>query len=190
MNTPAHVILSAGIFARADRPRVTAAAIAGGLVPDLSLYLIGTWMIGVAGQSPETFFRETYYADWMQAVMAVDNSIPLWTLGVVLALALRARIAAVFALCGLLHVAADFLLHHDDARRQFWPLGDWVFVSPVSYWDPAHYGDIFGPVETGLCVVFLVLIWRRFSGWIARGLILVAAALQLAPVIIWGLMFS
>lgn len=188
MNTPAHLILSAGIFARPDHHRLNAAAILGGLMPDLSLYLIGLWMLTLGGQSPETFFGVTYYTPWMQGVMAVDNSLPLWTLGLLIALALRNRIGAVFAACGIIHLVTDFLLHHEDARRQLWPISDWVFRSPVSYWDPNHYGSIASLVEVAGSAILLVVLWRRFAGIPAKAMILVAAAVQVAPGILFRLM--
>ena len=189
VNTPAHLILSAAVFARTDRRRVNAAALAGGMLPDLSLYLIGAWMMTIGGQSPELFFGTTYYSDWVQSVMSVDNSIPLWSLAVLFALLSRTPAAIAFATCGWMHVVSDFLLHNDDARAQFWPLGDWVFHSPVSYWDPAHHGDIAGLVEIGIVTVLLIVLWRRFSGWPARLAIALAGLAQLAPAIIWRLAF-
>ncbi len=190
MNTPAHLVLSAGLFARPDAQRVTAAALFGGLLPDLSLYLIGAWSMTVGGQSAETFFRETYYSAWVQQVMAVDNSILLWALAAVLALALRSAAGVAFGLSGLLHVVTDFLLHNDDARQHFWPLSDWVFVSPVSYWDPDHHGTVFGALETMGVLAILTLLWRRFEGRLARTVIAVAAVAQLAPMFFWAIVFA
>lgn len=72
-------------------------------------------------------------------------------------------IIAIFALSSLLHVATDFLLHHDDARAQWLPLSDWVFRSPVSYWNPDHYGRVFAVAEIGLAIGLVVTIGRRYS---------------------------
>jgi hypothetical protein len=68
----------------------------------------------------------------------------------------------VFAVAALLHVGTDFLLHHNDARRHFWPLSDWVFRSPLSYWDPAYHGDVFVFFEIGLGLSLAAILWRRF----------------------------
>ena len=91
---------------------------------------------------------------------------------------------------GLLHcrgdAAVDFFLHNEDARRQFWPLSDYVFRSPVSYWDPARYGQIVAPIEVALVLVLtLLLLWRQRRMW-ERGLILVAATIQILPIIVTG----
>jgi len=58
MNTPAHVIIGAAAFARRDRPAVTGAAFAGGLLPDLSLYLMAGWAIWVQGIAPRIVFDD------------------------------------------------------------------------------------------------------------------------------------
>ncbi|MDQ6971679.1 MAG: hypothetical protein Q9M30_03440 [Mariprofundaceae bacterium] len=73
-----------------------------------------------------------------------------------------------------LHSCFDFPLHHNDAHHHFYPLSMWQFHSPVSYWDPAHYGGIAGPVE--LMVVLAGGAWllrttgspvvKHSAGWI------------------------
>ena len=169
---------------------MTAAALLGGLAPDLSLYLMAGWHLMVLGTDAEIVFRQLYYSDRWQAIFAVDNSFILWGIG--LAIAVSARSAWAVALTGsaLLHLALDFPLHHDDARRHFWPITDWVFESPISYWDPAHYGGIVGLIEAALVVVLLVVLWRRFQGAVARSVIVASGTLQVAPAIIWAFVFS
>ena len=67
---------------------------------------------------------------------------------------------------------------------------DWVFRSPLSYWDRHHYGQIVGPVEIAACIALSVLLWRRFRGWPARALILLGLMLEAAPAIMFALMFA
>ncbi|SLN57511.1 hypothetical protein PSA7680_03011 [Pseudoruegeria aquimaris] len=181
MNTPAHLLLGAAVFARPKARAVTAAALLGALMPDLSLYLLAGGSIYVLGIPPETVFDEYYFSDGWQTIFAIDNSFVLW--GALFAFALwwrRAPLIA-FAGSGLLHLVTDFLLHNDDARRQFWPLSDWVFHSPVSYWDPAHYGRIMGPLEALLCLALGVILWRRFHGPVARLSVLLLLGLEILP---------
>ena len=189
MNTPAHLVVGMAAFGRPGRPIVILAALVGALLPDLSLYVLSGWHLLVLGTSAETVFRELYYSDAWQAVFAVDNSIPLWALALVVGLAFGWTWLTAGAGAGLLHLATDFFLHHDDARRHLWPLSDWVFVSPVSYWDGAHYGDIVGPLETLLVLVLCAWTWTRLRapGW--RVLIVLLGLAQLAPMLVWRLMF-
>jgi len=189
MNTPAHLIFGAAAFARHAQPAVTSAAIFGALLPDLSLYLLVFWALVIDGLSAEVVFGRLYFSDLWQGIFAVDNSFVLWGFVLVLGLWFRARLVTVFAASGLLHILFDFLLHHDDARRHFWPASDWVFVSPVSYWDPSHFGNIAGPVEVAVSLLLCLVLWHRFRSVTARALITLAALAEAAPPLIFGFLF-
>jgi len=215
LNTPAHLILGAAAFGRPGAPAVTSAAVFGSLAPDLSLYLMAGWSLFVQEVPARTVFSERYFSDDWQRIFAIDNSFVLW--GLLLAVALWLRSGPAIALTGatllhrerrslrrlpaqllepaialtgaaLLHLALDFPLHHDDARRHFWPLSNWVFQSPVSYWDRNHYGAIVEPVEIALSLAACIWLWLRHRHWAARALVVAAALSQLAPGIMWVLM--
>ena len=190
MNTPAHLIFGVAAFGRPDSPRVTVAALAGALTPDLSLYLLAGWALVVQGLPPQTVFGTLYYSDAWQAIFRVDNSIPLWALALAAGAWARSPVAVAFAGAGLLHLVCDFPLHHDDARAHFWPLGDWVFVSPVSYWDPAHHGRVAGTIEALVSLALAVWLWRRFRSLAMRALIGLLAVAELLPAILFALVFS
>ncbi len=190
MNTPAHLIFGAAAFARPDQPKVTAAALLGALAPDASLYLMVGWHMFVLGTPARVIFNQYYFSGaWMQ-VFAIDNSFILWGLLLAFAFWLGRRWLVAFAGSGLLHLAFDFPLHHDDGRPQFWPLSDWIFESPISYWDHNHHGALVGALEIAICLVLLVVLWRRFSGLLARGAVLLAAGFQLFPVVMWAMVFG
>ena len=189
MNTPAHLIIGAAAFARPDAPRTTTATLIGGLLPDLSLYLLAGWHLLVLGTPGETVFREYYHSEEWQRIFAVDNSFVFWGLGLVAALWARSRSAVAFAGAGLLHLALDFPLHTHDARMHFWPLTDWRFESPVSYWDGAQGGDMVGWVELSLVVGLTVALLWRFRGTIWQWIFLGIAGLQVAPFFVWRLVF-
>jgi len=151
MNTPAHLIFGLAAFGDPARKAVTAAALAGALIPDASLYLM-------AGAHLLVLFRS----------------------------------AVIIALCSaaLLHLGLDFLLHHDDGRAHFWPISNWIFQSPVSYWDSNHYGNIVGPIEILLSLAACAYLWRRFIGRWMRGLIVVLGAMQTLPFVIFSIMIA
>ena len=189
MNTPAHLIFGAAAFGRANDSRATAAALAGGFAPDLSLYAMSAVSIWALGVSPHTVFREYYYSDAWQTVFAVDNSVLLWALLLAVALWRQWQLIVAFAGAGLLHLAFDLPLHNHDARRHFWPLSDWVFVSPVSYWDDAYHAGIVGPIEVGATMVLAVFcLWRFRQTWV-RGTVLVLAAAEASASGVWRLVF-
>jgi hypothetical protein len=189
MNTPAHLIFGAAAFARPGAGAVTAAALVGALVPDLSLYLMTAWARWMDGIPARVIFDRLYFSDSWQAVFAVDNSIPLWMLVLVAGLAARQAVVIAFAGSGLLHLVFDLVLHHDDARRMFWPLTDWVFRSPFSYWDSQHYGQMIGPLEIAACAGLSVVLWRRFRSPAARVLVAAGLAAETAPGLVFWMMF-
>ncbi|WP_135501392.1 cobalamin biosynthesis protein CobQ [Roseovarius aestuariivivens] len=190
MNTPAHVIFAAMAFARPYDRRRTIAAVAGALAPDLSLYLMVAVSLGLLGISPRTVFDELYFSDAWQAVFKVDNSFFVWGAAFGLVWWWNARNAMVFAAAGLLHLALDFPLHHDDGRPHFWPLTDWVFQSPLSYWDHAHHAGLIGPVEMALSALFCGILMLRFQSVRSRLVIVGLGAAQLFPLFIWAWIFA
>jgi hypothetical protein len=190
MNTPAHLILGLTAFGKVEAPKVTAAALAGALIPDLTLYLMAGTHLLLLGTDPQIVFGNLYFSERWQAIFRIDNSIVLWGMGLVFAI--WARSVWVIALCGaaLLHLGMDFLLHHDDGRAHFWPLTTWKFQSPVSYWDPNHYGRIVGLIEIAVSLALCAVLWRRFRGRAMRGLIALLALAETVPAIMFSLMFA
>jgi len=190
MNTPAHVIFATAAFAQPHNRRRTLAAVAGALGPDLSLYIMVIVSLFVLRLDPDYVFDTLYFSDAWQQVFKIDNSFFVWGAAFGLAWWMQAKNAMVFAASGLMHLALDFPLHHDDGRSHFWPVIDWVFESPLSYWDMAHHAGIIGPIEMGLSVLFCVILALRFTSLRSRLLIAALAAAQLAPVFFWVFVFD
>ena len=190
MNTPAHMIFGAAVFARPGSRWVNAAALLGGLLPDVPLMVMVGWSIWMRGIPAQTVFDSYYFSAEWQAVFRVDHGFLFWGGALVAGLCLRWPVLVAFAGSGFLHAFIDFLVHHDDARAQFWPLTSWKFQSPVSYWDRAHYGQYFGPLEIAVSILLCVLLWQRFQGLPARSLILLAGLAEAAPSIIFAVMFA
>jgi membrane-bound metal-dependent hydrolase YbcI (DUF457 family) len=168
MNTPAHILIGAALFGRGPGRAVVAAAAIGAVLPDLSLYLLAGWALHVQQIPPSIVFDELYFSPAWQKVFAVDNSLVLWGGALMLGLALRKPVLMAFAGSGVLHLLLDLLLHAGDGRPHFWPFSDWVFDSPVSYWDSHHHASIVVPLSAMICVLAFSVLWRR-SGWIGRG---------------------
>ncbi|EET49355.1 hypothetical protein [Thalassobium sp. R2A62] len=190
MNTPAHLIFGMAAFAKRDQPKVTAAALAGALIPDLSLYLMAGVSLFVLQIDPNVVFGKLYFSDAWQAVFRVDNSSVVW--GVLLAIALWRRTVWGIALTGaaLLHIGSDFPLHHDDGRAHFWPLTSWIFESPVSYWDRGHHARIVAPIEITLSLLFCLVLFRRLRSVWERALVVSLGLAEVAPGFIWLFVFA
>lgn len=189
MNTPAHLLVGTALFSRTDLKGTYLAALLGAMAPDLSLYVMVAVSIWGMGIPAETVFREYYYSDAWQQVFAVDNSFILWGVLFVLAFWRRWIRLVAFAGAGLLHLALDFPLHTHDARMHFWPVSDWVFESPVSYWDTAAHAGIVGPVGLFLSFGCAILLWRRFRQWGIRIASVAFLAMEAASSGIWRFVF-
>ncbi|MEO0938621.1 MAG: cobalamin biosynthesis protein CobQ [Pseudomonadota bacterium] len=173
MNTPAHLLIGGAVAGRRT-PRLVAWAMLGGLLPDLSLYVLAGVSLFVLRIPPTIVFDELYFSPAWQTVFAIDNSLLVW--GLALALALWTRRAGAIALClaALLHILLDLPLHAGDGRAHFWPLSDWVYDSPFSYWDRAHGAARIAPIEalfSGLAAVWLWSV-RGWVRWAALALLL------------------
>ena len=189
MNTPVHLIIGAAAFGKPGARIVTWAALAGSLLPDMSLFLMAGVSLFLLDIPAREVFGELYFSDAWQQVFAIDNSIVLW--GIACGLAIWRKIPWLIALCSavLLHLVADFLLHNSDARMQLWPLTDWKFFSPVSYWESARGGNIVGVVEliaTAVLGVYLLRVLRDLWLRIAIGTLVIV---QFATSHIWHFVF-
>ena len=140
MNTQTHVLVG-WIAATALRPSPKAmaavwiAAIAGGILPDLSMVLMVA-VESALGTPMQAVWNEAYYRMPWTLVDAMFNSLPLYAAIALLgAVVLRAPWVLALGLSGSLHVLLDLPVHASDAHAHFWPLTMWKFESPFSYWE-------------------------------------------------------
>ncbi|MBF9032889.1 cobalamin biosynthesis protein CobQ [Rhodobacterales bacterium HKCCE2091] len=159
MNTPAHMALGLAVLGRRARAGEVAAILAGGLLPDAFL------------------FAEHFLRGNAGLIVLADafNSVFLYAAAALVAWQAGPRWLLLLSLAALLHIAFDLPLHAGDAHRHFWPL-DWRFESPVSFWDEAHHGRVFGTLEGLLFAACIVVIWRRSGQWWTRALTVAFAA--------------
>ncbi|MEO1474900.1 MAG: cobalamin biosynthesis protein CobQ [Pseudomonadota bacterium] len=173
--TQTHLLIAATLFAKPGRTRRNASTIAGALAPDAAIFVLFAWAVA-AGIPQETLWRETYWTEPWQSLTAAGNSFPLYMAGLLAGFALVApddgrprwqTLPVLFCLAALTHLLGDFPLHNDDAHQHLWPLSDWRFYSPVSYWDRDHYAGVVAPLETLLGLMLCVVLFRRFRAlWV------------------------
>ncbi|MEM8936834.1 MAG: hypothetical protein AAGC77_10545 [Pseudomonadota bacterium] len=177
MNTPTHIFVAAAILARPNAPRRNWAVAAGAFVPDLSMFIFFFWATFVQGLSQSEIWRVAYWTEPWQTLGAISNSIPIALSILAVAIIRRHHLAIVFALALLTHAALDFPTHADDAHRHFWPISDWRFQSPLSYWDARGTGRSGAIVECGFLLAAAFFIWRRFPlRWVRISLALLTVA--------------
>jgi membrane-bound metal-dependent hydrolase YbcI (DUF457 family) len=177
MNTPSHVILNGLVLGGGSRRALWLPITAGALVPDLPM--VGFYLYQrVITHAPEhRIWNELYFEPQWQGFFDVFNSLPLALLGALLAWRFARPAWLAFFLSVGLHCLADLPLHREDAHGHFFPLSDWRFVSPASYWDPGFHGGWVAAAEMVLVVAGSIALGRRSLPWrIIAGVTLLLAA--------------
>lgn len=199
MNTQTHLLVAAAIFAKPDKPKRNTALIIGALLPDFAIFGLFGWAV-LTGVPQEVLWREIYFSEPMLTLTAIGNSAPLYA-AIALAAWAYARwrtgrplpalpTLTVLGLAALTHLAGDFPVHVDDAHPHFWPLTDWRFRSPVSYWDNAHHGRAFGAFEAALGITLAAILFFRFKALWVRALLALCVLAYLAVPVFWYLQFA
>jgi hypothetical protein len=187
MNTQSHVIMGAVLMGRGVPAKAWAGAL-GGIIPDVPMLLI-VITLKLLGTPDRVIFGELYWQNWWQTTNAIGHNFWMWTGLVLLGLVMRERLSSsvktfdgwttvsIFSGSALLHTAIDFICHREDAHMSFWPVTRWKFMSPISYYDPAHYGTWFSLFEAGLGLCLAVILFRQFSSSILRAALSIAILL-------------
>ncbi|MEM8878316.1 MAG: hypothetical protein AAGD23_10650 [Pseudomonadota bacterium] len=191
MMTPTHMMLAAALFSRPGAAARNTAALVGGLIPDLGIYVLWIWS-KLAGIPEWQVWREIYWQPPWKTSVNLGHSVVVYVVALALLFVFVARldrhrlmagtlgVVTIFLLAGFSAAATDFPVHNDDAHPPFWPISLWTFESPVSYWDPAHFGREFGLFEIGLGIALAVVLWLRHSNIWARVAIGLAGVSYLA----------
>lgn len=188
MITPTHVVINVAL---AHHRRGTAFLgdrlrrrlfVLGGLAPDVGLYVLTAaaafYYPAARGLSLDETFRLVFDDLFYEAppFLVAHNLLHAPLVLVALAAAgtwARRRTAycrlggalQAFALGCAVHTVLDIGVHHDDGPLLLFPFDlGYRFESPVSYYDPAHYGSIVAPIDLAITVVGLTVIagvWVR-----------------------------
>jgi membrane-bound metal-dependent hydrolase YbcI (DUF457 family) len=174
MNTPSHVLINLALKS-AGKKRTESipwlAVFLGSFMPDVPLGILSIaatfyFRVILGNQSPdlmEAVLHPLYFTNpfWISAHHLLHAPLALGLYLVVL-WRWRARPGKVqhwlfwFVVSCALHASVDILTHFNDGPLLFWPLNwSYRFPSPISYWDPAHFGRQFMVFELILDAVLL-----------------------------------
>ena len=188
MMTQTHLLVGTALLTKPDQWLRNTGVIVGSLLPDAAIFVLFGWS-KLVGIEERRVWDELYWQEPWRTWVAAQNSVLLYgALAIVAVLMLRAvrglfRIGLFLlflAAAALAHIALDFPVHHHDAHRHLWPLSDWTFRSPISYWDPAFHGRTMMVVEAVLAVGLALWLMTRFRAWWVRGLLALAIVAYIA----------
>ena len=168
MNTQSHAIINIALLDRKDKPHLRRYMLLGAVLPDLPMFAFFAVEAFFFRRPQQLIWSERYFLPQWQNLFDIFNAVPLVL--IVLCIGYRLKSKAVIFCCWsmLLHCAADFFLHHDDAHRHFFPFLEFRFSSPISYWDTAHYGRIASLVEIVITILASIFLFRRLRSRVTR----------------------
>jgi len=189
MNSPTHSLLALALLSKKGQPGRNRAVFIGALLPDIVIYFWAPWQTLVNGNSQRDIWDVLYFEPPMQTLIAIFNSIPIYAaIAVIGYFAMGKKWGAAllfFALAVLIHMATDMPVHGHDAYRHFWPLSDWRFHSPISYWERDLHAGWVSAVEAIIGLTSIVILWRRFPvPWVKIILGMLAALYVIVQVMI------
>lgn len=187
MITSTHALFALAALSKRDDRQRNLSVLTGSLLPDLAIFLWAPYQSIVNGVSGDELWNELYFAPPMQNLIAWFNSIPIYAGLLLIGFAARSKtwgkLLIAFSLAALIHMATDFPVHADDAYRHFWPLSDWRFISPISYWDVDHHAEWVGKLDILLALGCIAILWRRFPArWVKITLSILAILYSLVLV--------
>ena len=154
MNTPSHYIFNLVFLSNTIAPNANFAITVGAILPDVPIFLFYGITKFVYNLPEKEIWENAYYDPFWQTIIALFHSFPLAAIGLVACLYWNWHTGVIFCTSLICHSLLDLPVHHDDAHRHFFPLSNYRFISPLSYWDSAHYGTFVALAEV---VIILAL---------------------------------
>ncbi|MGI9317470.1 MAG: hypothetical protein ACR2QW_09085 [bacterium] len=163
MNSPAHVIFSLALLGRPNAVKYAVAITAGALLPDAFMLVFYAYE-KFRGVPEIVIWRDHYYEAFWQNLFDATNSIPLLSIALLISISMKGYTWAFMFGSMIIHCLLDLPVHHDDGHRHFFPISDFRFQSPVSYWNPDYHGNVVGLMEMALFLAGIVYLWNSEHG--------------------------
>jgi hypothetical protein len=196
MNSQSHAILTTVLLRLGSGERIirlrhlNPVIMAGALLPDLPLLVFFIYFTFVDVHTQAQLWNDCYYYPGWQLAINLFHSFPLWGLLTATAFLLKRPRLGLFGLAGLLSSFEDLLLHSDDAHAHFWPISDYRFASPISYWDPEFHGAMASLGEIMAVVAASIWLWPRIETAWGRCLLILSVITLMGSHGIWSLVFG
>ena len=172
MNTPGHYILNLALLGKTIAPQQNLAIAIGAILPDLPIFVF-YFVAKFVYKMPESkIWSEAYYEPFWHNTVALFHSIPLALVGIAVCYVLGWQVGIVLGISMVCHSLLDLPVHHDDAHRHFFPLSNYRFISPFSYWDTNHYGRIVAFVEMALVIIVNPIVFGLLNSPWTKGIVI------------------
>lgn len=180
MNSPAHTVINLALLGRNVPKRYVPPIVIGSILPDLPIFIFYFIQKIIFRATEKGIWSEAYFNPLWQNIFDLFNSIPLICLGLLVSWWRKAGASGYLFASMLVHVLLDFPFHNDDAHRHFFPVSGWKFESPLSYWDPTHFGCVLAPLEVFAVAFCSAFLFRRHPSRPARVAVLMLVFTYLA----------
>ena len=134
-------------------------AAVGGALPDLASIATALFLFFAGGFSASALLGE-FFSTPFRGYYLVFHSFIVFAIAALVVLALKRKLWPFFFGWGL-HLLIDLPTHSTDGIRPLWPLTDWQFCSPFSWWDFSHGAPIVIAVEAAALAVALWILWKE-----------------------------
>ena len=188
MVTQSHVVLNIALLSKRDKPVLHFYAFIGAVLPDLPMFVFFAVETFILKTSQRELWSSRYFMEAWQTFFDLFNAVPL--ILIVLGMGyylLHSERIVVLAWSMLLHCGFDLVTHHDDGHHHFFPLSDFVFESPISYWDRDHHAGIVAPIERLVMLAASIYLFPRLKTRLARGALVVINVLFLGSYLLFFL---
>lgn len=173
--SPTHTLLALALFTKKDKPLRNWSVFIGSIIPDSFIYVAWVILTFIMQVEQQTIWRDIYFDNPMQLIASIFNSVPLYLCLLLVGFLNRQKLWGMvilfFALAALSHIGLDFPVHNHDAYAHFWPVSEWRFYSPVSYYEEHLHGNFVGAIDAAIAIISCLVLWRRFDKFWVRGLL-------------------
>lgn len=170
MMTISHIIYSWALakktetLNKAENKYRTLAFVLGALLPDTFTFFFFI-VCGLILHYPGSVMWDDMYFNSAWAIpITLAHSFMLWPLLIATGTYLNWKFLRWLSISALFHAAVDFCVHTDDAYRHLWPLSNWKFHSPISYYNPSEYGQYVSAFDSLLILGLLTFLYTKYTG--------------------------
>lgn len=172
MNTPSHYIVNLAILGKKFSPQANLAIGIGAILPDVPIFIFYFVAKFIHKMPDSQIWSEAYYQPFWQNIIALFHSFPMALIGLIACWYWGWKPGAILFGSMILHSCFDLPVHNDDAHRHLYPFSNYRFISPISYWDPRHYGKIVALVELISVLILTPLVFGFLRSWTTKSLVI------------------